>query len=167
MALTRERPELKGERLMLQFRWSLTKTEDNYERRGTFWISTDAGDFPCRGWKASPLRELIYFTSQTYDIVRTPYITKRDLPFGPYYVLLDSSQQGMVTLHFLRSYLPQPLEKLPSVTLPFFDFCRIVLEAGSVLLETYRSGDFGTPMELQSLERRMELLLLVIPKDQA
>jgi hypothetical protein len=152
---------------MLQFRWSLTKTADNYERQGTFWISTDAGDFPCRGWKASPLMEMISVTAQTYDIVRTPYITKRNLAFDPYYVQLDSSQQGRVTFHFLRSYLPQPLEKLPSVTLPFFDFCRIVLEAGSALLETHRSGDFGTPMQLRSLERWMEPLLSVIPKDQA
>jgi hypothetical protein len=152
---------------MLQFRWSLTKTEDTYERQATFWISTDAGDFPCRGWKASPLMEMIFVTAETYDIVRTPYITRRNLPFNPYYVRLDSSQQGRVTLHFLRSYLPQPLEKLPSVTLPFFDFCRIVREAGSALLETHRSEDFGTPMQLRSLERWMELLLSVIPKDQA
>src|SRR5258708_2095307 len=135
---------------MLQFRWSLTKTEDNYERRGTFSISTDSGAFP--------LKKLIYFTSQTYDIVHTPYITKGNIPFDPYYVRLDSSQQGRVTLHFLRSYLPQPLEKLPSVTLPFFDFCRIVLEAGSELLETNRSGDFGTDRKSTRLNSSHQII---------
>ncbi len=151
---------------MLQFRWSLTKTEDNYERQGTFWISTSAGDFPCRGWRDYPLSKLITCNSDIYNFIKTPYIMKRYLAFGPYYILLDISLKDALTIHFLRSYLPQPLEKLSPVVIPFFDFCKIVLETSRTLLETYHLEKLGTPIELESLKHAMELLSSMLPRDQ-
>ena len=143
---------------MIQFHWSLVKSYGDHEQQGTFWISTNVGDFPCRGWKDVPLTNLLQFVSEAYDIFRTPYIKKRNIGFDPYYVLLDSSQPGLMSVHFLRSYVPQPLIKLPTVILPLADFNHKVLDAGYAMIETYRSGEFGTPMELQLLKQHMKAL---------
>ncbi|MGH2495035.1 MAG: hypothetical protein ACRDIV_10065 [Ktedonobacteraceae bacterium] len=150
---------------MLQFHWSLVKTEGKYEREGMFWLCTETGNFPCPGWRDYPVIKMSVFISEINDIIRKAYITKRYLGFGPYYILIDSAQKDLVTVHFLRSYLPQPLIKLPPVTLPFIAFCRIVLKAGNSMLETYSSRDLGTPMELQSLERAVNSLSFAVSED--
>ncbi len=150
---------------MLQFHWSSVKTEGMYEREGVFWLSTNAGNFPCQGWREYPLTKMISFIAQANDIVRRAYITKRYLGFGPYYILIDSEQKGLVTVHFLRSYVPQPLVKLSPVTLSFVIFCTIVREASNKMLETYRSSDLGTPMELQSLEHAVNVLSFAMPEN--
>jgi hypothetical protein len=51
------------------------------------------------------------------------------------------------------------------VTLSFVIFCKIILDASNEMLETYRSSDLGTPMELQSLERAVNLLSFTVSED--
>ncbi len=71
---------------MLAFQWSLVATEGKYERQGAFWVSTHAGDFPCKGWKEYPLTNMIFITGQVRDQITTPSITKRYISFRPYYL---------------------------------------------------------------------------------
>lgn len=147
----------------LQFIWELSKTEkltDNPEQtlRGEIYIHMLSGDFPCKGWKDYPISIIISFITSAFQLRKTPHITKRNTPFSPYSVVISLSEKDIVTLDFLRSYLPKPLKKLPSITLQYEDFCDILLGAGQSLLDTCRSLNIGSQAEIRALEKSIKLL---------
>src|SRR5215467_7842214 len=126
---------------MLQVIWSLeTQSRNDVVVRGTIFIRTQAGDFPCAGWRdevMSMMDDLITITLKLLNPKRT---RKKDVVnFGPYFLAIEILDQGMVTISFWREYLPTALERLPPVTLPLVDYFQILFESGQRLLEACRA----------------------------
>jgi len=150
---------------MLQVMWVLPEPEKGVEAQGyvlggKICMRTEAGDFPCTGWKDAIVTNMISLIVTASRLLNPSVTRKKDVvvSFGPYYVAIEISEGGMATLHFLREYLPEALERLPPVTLAFAVYCQIILDSGQRLLEASRSEGVVTPLELGDLERHLNAL---------
>src|SRR6185312_13764753 len=150
---------------MLQVIWTLLVPEKLSSNNkgahvldGEIFIRTQAGDFPSRGWKDQPVVVMQNLIATTLQLANTRNAQKRYFPFGPYYLEIDVPVKDLLTIHFMRSYLPEPLESLPPVTLPFVKYCHILLQSGYTMLEACRSKGIGTRLELAALEKSLVLL---------
>jgi len=157
---------------MIQVIWALSESNQHYQANvnlldGELYLRTEAGDFPCRGWREKIILTMNSLLVTASSLLNPSRSRKQDIvSFRPYYLVIDLSNNGIVTLHFRRWYLPIAREILPPVTLPFSDYCRALVESSQAFLETCYAREVGARGELEPWERHIALLKSSLPRDE-
>ncbi len=153
----------------LRFHGALPKADQPVRQRmqkGTplaeLYLQTPAGDFPCQGWEGEPFLLVATWVKEAALLMSQTGVRKQLIHHfltGPYFIEgLRSSEEGAITLRFLRSYVTGPIDILPPITLQIAHYCQQILFLAQSLLHDSRIAKQGDDFELGVLEKNTEEL---------
>lgn len=125
------------------------------------YLRTAGGDFPCKGWDDRVLSILPAWLSNASGLLNVSQPLKQTTQVfetGPYQFTVTVGQEGIATLHFVRTYIPDPIDIVAPMDIELRRYCQVLLDASRALRDQCRDTGFGSAVEHRDLDRNIQRL---------